>query len=108
MKNIIFIAAIFLVSCNKQREDFKVNKFEVSFASYGADKISKYILFASTDGKRFVPVKEIAPSPNTNNEYRVQFAIPRDQLNADGTVLFYLEETASSGSVSRTEILTVQ
>jgi len=108
MKYLTLLAFVFLVSCTKQTKDFQVNKFEVSFISYGAEKISKYTLFASSDGKNFVPVKEITPSPETNTEYKVQFVIPQEKLNAGGKVLFYMEETAASGSISKTEIVTVQ
>lgn len=108
MKKFLIIATLFLVACTKRNEDFKINKFEVSFVSYGSDKIAKYTVYASIDGKIFIPVKDIAPEPNTNTQYNVQFTIPRDKLNSDGKVLFYLEETSASGSVSRTEIVTVQ
>jgi len=108
MKYLILVALVALTSCTKQTADFKANKFEVSFISYGADKISKYTVFASSDGKNFLPVKDITPSSQTDTEYKVQFTIPQDKLNADGNVMFYLEETAATGSVSRTEIVTVQ
>lgn len=108
MKYLTLLALVALVSCTKQTADFKANKFEVSFISYGAEKIARYTVFASTDGKSFVPVKEITPAPDTDTEYKVQFSIPSDRLNADGKVLFYLEETSASGSVSRTEMVTVQ
>lgn len=104
----ILITLISFGSCAKQTQDFQANKFEVSFVSYGSDKISKYTLFASSDGKNFTPVKEITPSANTNTEYKVQFVIPKEKLNADGKVLFFMEETTESGSVTKTEIVAVQ
>lgn len=108
MKYFTILAIILSVACSKQEKDFKVNQFEVSFISYGADKISKYVLYASSDGKNFLPVKEITPSADKDMEYRVQFVIPSEKLNADGRVLFYMEETAASGNISKTEIVTVQ
>ena len=108
MKYLLLLSFVALVSCTKQTKEFHTNKFEVSFVSYGAEKISKYTLFASSDGKSFVPVKEITPAPGTDTQYKVQFAIAQDKLNADGKVLFYMEETAATGSVSKTEIVTVQ
>jgi len=108
MKYLILLSFVALVSCTKQTKDFRTNKFEVSFVSYGSEKISKYTLFASSDGKNFLPVKDITPAAGTDTEYKVQFVIPQDKLNADGKVLFYMEETAASGSVSKTEIVTVQ
>jgi hypothetical protein len=108
MKYLILLAFVALTSCTKQTSDFKANKFEVSFVSYGAEKISKYTVFASSDGKNFLPVKDITPAPETDTEYKIQFSIPQDKLNADGKILFYLEETAGNGSISRTDIVTVQ
>ena len=108
MKYLILLAFVALTSCTKQTSDFKANKFEVSFVSYGAEKISKYTVFASSDGKNFLPVKDINPSPETDTEYKIQFSIPQDKLNADGKILFYLEEMAENGSVSRTDVVTVQ
>lgn len=108
MKYLILLAFVALASCTKQTADFKANKFEVSFVSYGAEKISKYTVFASSDGKNFVPVKDISPAPETDTEYKIQFSIPQDKLNAEGKILFYLEETAENGSISRTDIVTVQ
>ncbi|CAN5717447.1 hypothetical protein BH10BAC3_BH10BAC3_17340 [soil metagenome] len=108
MKYLILLAFVALASCTKQTKDFRTNKFEVSFVSYGSEKISKYTLFASSDGKNFLPVKDITPAPGTDTEYKVQFVIPQDKLNADGKVLFYMEETAAGGSVSKTEIVTVE
>lgn len=107
MKYLSLLAIIFLVSCTKQTKDFQANKFEVSFVSYGEEKINNYTIFASNDGKNFVPVKEINPAPGTDVEYKLQFVIPQDKLNAEGKLLFYMEETTMSGTVSRTEIVTV-
>jgi hypothetical protein len=108
MKYFILIAFVSLVSCTKQTKEFQANKFEVSFVSYGSEKISKYTLFASSDGKNFLPVKEIMPAANTDTEYKVQFTIPADKMNAEGKVLFYMEETTANGSISKTEMVTVQ
>ena len=108
MKYLSLLLIVFLVACNKQEKDFKVNKFEVSFVSYSADKVSRYVLFASSDGKSFVPVKEITPAAEKDMEYKVQFVIPQDKLNADGKVLFYMEEVSATGDVSKTDIVSVQ
>src|SRR6476469_4311497 len=108
MKYLILLAVIFSIGCSKDENNFKVNKFEVSFVSYDADKISKYVLYASGNGKDFLPIKEITPSAGKDMEYKVQFTIPQEKLDADGKVLFYMEETSTAGNTSKTEIITVQ
>lgn len=106
MKYLILI--VLALACNKQETEIKVNKFEASFVIAQGGDYAKYTIYASTNGIDFLPVKYIIPEPGTKTQYTIQFAIPADQMDASGKVLFYLEKASESGEVSRTEIVTVQ
>lgn len=94
------------LACNKPAPDIKVNRFETSFISRDSNNVAKYTIYASTNGKQFIAVKEIIPSPGT--EYKLEFTIPNDKMDASGNMYFYLEETSMTGEVSRTNVVTVQ